>query len=447
MPEAHSDLATGPLDPQSAARYAGIVPRKLFWRLVPFLLLLYIVAYLDRINVGFAALQMNQQLKFTDAVYGLGAGMFFAGYFFFQIPSNLILERIGARVWISILMIAWGIISASTAFVTSAHGFYILRFALGVAEAGFFPGIILYMKRWFPLIVRARTVAWFMTAGPISGLIGGPLSGAILQMRTLDAFKGWQRLFIMEGAPAILLGFAAYAYLTERPQDAEWLDAGERSWLIHTLQHESESLVVGAPASALAAIASPRVWVLAIIYLGINFCTYGMSFWLPSLIRSLSGISDFRVGVLSAIPYVAAAIAMVVSGRHSDLTGERRWHVALPAFAGAAAFCVAASSTSLVALVIAISFALVGVNAMIGPYWAMPTTLLSGAAAASGIAFVNSIGNLGGFFGPYLIGKVKTSTGGFSGGLLLAAAALVIAGSLALASRINKYTTAASPIS
>lgn len=445
MGNAPFDRVPQPLAHSSTARYAHIVPSKLFWRLVPFLLLLYIVAYLDRINVGFAALQMKQQLNFTDAVYGLGAGMFFAGYFFFQVPSNLMLERLGARVWISVLMITWGIISGSMAFVSTSREFYVLRFALGVAEAGFFPGIILYMKRWFPLIVRARTVAWFMTAGPISGLIGGPISGAILQLHNFGSIRGWQWLFIMEGAPAVLLGLVAYSYLTERPQDAAWLDDGERTWLKETIEQESESSVVGAPTSALAAIASPHVWILAIIYLGINFCSYGMSFWLPSLIRSLTGVSDFRVGVLSAIPYVAAAIAMVLSGRHSDQTGERRWHVALPAFAGAAAFCVAANSTSLVALIVAISFALVGVNAMIGPYWAMPTTLLTGAAAASGIAFVNSIGNLGGFFGPYLIGRLRTSTGGFGGGLLLAAIALVIAGSLALATRINKYTTTTRP--
>ncbi len=412
---------------------------RVFWRLVPFLFLLYVVAYLDRINVGFAALQMKQRLNFSDAVYGLAAGMFFAGYFTFQVPSNLLLERFGARRWIATLMIAWGIVSCSMALVKTPHQFYALRFALGLTEAGFFPGIILYMKRWFPEATRARTVAAFMTAGPISGVIGGPISGAILQMGSAGMLQGWQWLFLMEGLPAILLGIVVYFYLSDHPSDATWLNPEERARLVAILDAESKLYVsnVVAP-SALAAFTSPTVWILSFIYLGLNFCSYGMSFWVPSLIRSLSGINDFLVGALTAVPYFAAALAMVISGLHSDRTGERRWHVAAPAFAGAAAFTVASSTTSLVPMILAVGLAVVCVNAMIGPYWAMPTAILSGAAAAPGIAFVNSIGNLGGFFGPYLIGKMKNETGGFRGGLLLAAVALVISGALALSVKIKR---------
>jgi MFS transporter, ACS family, tartrate transporter len=412
---------------------------RVFWRLVPFLFLLYVVAYLDRINVGFAALQMKERLDFSDRVYGLAAGIFFAGYFLFQVPSNLLLDRLGARRWIATLMIAWGIVSCSMSLVKTPLEFYVLRFALGLTEAGFFPGVILYMKRWFPEAARARTVGAFMTAGPISGVIGGPISGAILQMDTAGKLQGWQWLFFMEGVPAILLGIIVYFYLSDHPSDAAWLSPEERARLAATIDAESALYASSTvPPNALAAFTSPTVWILSFIYLGLNFCSYGMSFWVPSLIRSLSGISDFHVGVLTAVPYFAAAIAMVISGLHSDRTGERRWHVAAPAFAGAAAFAVASSTTSLVPMILAVGLAVVCVNAMIGPYWAMPTSVLSGAAAAPGIAFVNSIGNLGGFFGPYLIGRFKSETGGFRGGLLAAAVALIISGALALSVKMKK---------
>jgi MFS transporter, ACS family, tartrate transporter len=429
--------------PQAAFEDRALASR-VFWRLVPFLFLLYVVAYLDRINVGFAALQMKQRLNFSDAVYGLAAGIFFAGYFSFQVPSNLLLERFGARRWIATLMVAWGLVSCSMALVTTQKQFYILRFALGLTEAGFFPGVIVYMKRWFPEATRARTVAAFMTAGPVSGVIGGPISGAILQMHSAGPIEGWQRLFLMEGLPAILLGIVVYFYLTDHPRDAEWLTLDERSRLVATLASDARLYAGNAVTpSALSAFTNPRVWILSFVYLGLNFCSYGMSFWLPSLIRSLSGISDFLVGTLTAVPYLAAAIVMVISGLHSDRTGERRWHVAGPAFVGAVAFMIASTTTSLWPMIVAVGFAVVCVNAMIGPYWAMPTAILSGAAAAPGIAFVNSIGNLGGFFGPYLIGRSKTATGDFRGGLLLAAGALIVSGALALSIRMNNPKKAA----
>jgi MFS transporter, ACS family, tartrate transporter len=410
--------------------------RQLTWRLIPFLFLLYIVAYLDRINVGFAALQMGRQLSFTDAVYGLGAGMFFAGYFFFQVPSNLILQRVGARRWISLLMMVWGIISASMIFVSGPRSFYALRFLLGAAEAGFFPGVILYLKNWFPAQARARTVARFMTAAPLSGVIGGPLSGALLGVHLTSSLAGWQWMFFMEGIPAVLLGGVAFAYLVDRPEEARWLSTKERDWLVETLRRERAE-VTGA-AGVFAALGSRRIWMLAVVYFGLNTVSYGVSLWLPTLIRSLSGVSNFMIGVLSAIPYIAAAIAMVAVGLHSDRSGERRWHTAVPAFAGALALTGAAYSTSVGPSVLAISIAVLGVFSMMGPFWAMPTSLLSGTAAAAGIALINSVGNLGGFVGPYVIGLVRTSTGQFKGGLLLVSAALATSGAVALMVRSDR---------
>jgi ACS family tartrate transporter-like MFS transporter len=413
-----------------------VVVRKLTWRLVSFLFLLYIVAYLDRINVGFAALQMRQQLSLTDAVYGLGAGMFFAGYFFFQVPSNLALQRVGARRWIALLMMLWGVISASMIMVRGPRSFYLLRFLLGAAEAGFFPGVILYLKNWFPAKARARTVARFMTAGPLSGVLGGPLSGALLGLHLSGRLAGWQWMFLLEGIPAVALGGLALKYLVDRPEDARWLLPQERVWLVETLRQERS--VVAREGGAFAALRSGRIWMLAMVYFGVNTVSYGVSLWLPTLIRSLSGVSNFAIGVLSAIPYVAAAIAMVAVGLHSDHTGERRWHTAVPAFAGALALTGAAYSTSVGPAILAISVAVLGVFSMAGPFWAMPTSLLSGTAAAAGIAFINSVGNLGGFVGPYVIGVVRTSTGQFKGGLLLVSAALAASGAIVLGVRSGK---------
>ena len=413
------------------------VVHRLTWRLVPFLFLLYIVAYLDRINVGFAALQMREQLGLTDAVYGLGAGIFFAGYFLFQVPSNLVLQRVGARRWISVLMVLWGVISASMLFVTSARTFYGLRFLLGAAEAGFFPGVILYLKTWFPAQARARTVARFMTAAPLSGVVGGPLSGALLSLRS-SGLAGWQWMFLLEGIPAILLGVITASYLVDRPEDAEWLSQEERDWLIRTLNREEE--MKASREGVLTATRLFQVGILALVYFGLNTVSYGVSLWLPTLIRSVSGVSDLTIGILSAIPYVAAAIAMMLVGLHSDRSGERRWHTAVPAFAGAFAMVAAAYSTSLTPSIIALSIAVLGVFSMMGPFWSMPTSLLSGTAAAVGIAVINSIGNLGGFVGPYVIGLVRTSTGQFKGGLLLVSACLAVGGCLVLSVKVQNRT-------
>jgi ACS family tartrate transporter-like MFS transporter len=407
------------------------VVAKLTWRVVPYLFLLYVVAYLDRINVGFAALQMQKQLGFNDSAYGLGAGIFFAGYFIFQVPSNLVLERVGARRWIAALMVAWGVISASMALVTTPRGFYILRFLLGAAEAGFFPGVILYLKQWFPAGAQARTVAWFMTAAPLSGVVGSPISGALLELHHLG-LAGWQWLFLMEGTPAVILGFVSMLFLTDKPEDARFLHPEQKAWLIDTLRREKESHPYAGRSDVRAAFTSGRVWLLALAYFGLTTGMYGIGLWLPSVIHSLSGVSTFVIGLLAAIPYVAAAIAMVVVGFHSDRSGERRWHVALTAFVGALALAMGAYATSLAPEIIALSLALMAVFAMCGPFWAIPSNLLTGTAAAAGIALINSIGNLGGFFGPYIIGLVRTSTGGFGGGLLVVGVCLALSGCVIL---------------
>jgi ACS family tartrate transporter-like MFS transporter len=414
---------------------AGVV-RTLTWRLIPFLFLLYIVAYLDRINVGFAALQMGRQLSFTDSVYGLGAGMFFAGYFFFQVPSNLALQRVGARRWIALLMVIWGVISASMIFVRGAHSFYALRFFLGAAEAGFFPGVILYLKNWFPARARARAVARFMTAAPLSGVVGGPLSGALLGMHLQPGLAGWQWMFLMEGIPAVFLGGIAFWYLVDRPEDARWLRTDQCAWLVETLRAERAAVTNGT--GVFSGLRKGRIWMLAFVYFGTNTVSYGVSLWLPTLIRSVAGVGNFEIGVLSSIPYIAAALAMVAAGMHSDRSGERRWHTAVPAFAGALALAVAAYSSSATPSIVAISIAMLGVFCMMGPFWAMPTSLLSAASAAAGIAFINSVGNLGGFAGPYVIGLVRTSTGQFRGGLLLVSGALAASGAVVLMVRSGR---------
>jgi MFS transporter, ACS family, tartrate transporter len=406
-------------------------------RLVPFLFVLYIIAYLDRINVGFAALQMREQLHFNDAVYGTGAGIFFAGYFFFQLPSNLILNRIGARRWICLLMVVWGVISCCMIFVTTPRNFYALRFSLGLAEAGFFPGMILYLRNWFPASARARTVALFMTAAPLAGVIGGPVSGALLSLHQRGGLAGWQWLFLIEGLPAIILGAVVVFFLTDLPANAVWLPVEQRQWLIDTLDQEHHSASATNSISAAAALSSGRVWLLSFLYLGMNTCTYGISLWLPTLLRSLSGVSDFTLGLLSAIPYILAAISMVIIGYHSDRTGERRWHAAILAFVGSAALLTAAYSHSVVPMIAALSLAVLAEFSMMGPFWAIPTTFLAGTGAATGIALINSIGNLGGFLGPYVIGRMRNSTGEFKGGLLVVAAAMAFAGCIAAATRFN----------
>jgi D-galactonate transporter len=426
------------VQPLSDPAIEASVLSRLTWRLVPFLFLLYIVAYLDRINVGFAALQMQEQLKFSDRVYGLGAGMFFAGYFLFQLPSNLVLHRVGARRWIALLMIVWGVIASSMISVRTPEGFYGLRFLLGAAEAGFFPGMILYLKTWFPEAARARAVALFMTAGPLSGVVGGPISGVLLSLPHRAGLAGWQWLFLIEGLPAMILGVVVFFSLADHPRDARWLSEQQRAWLLATLEREGAAQWMEHQPDALSVFFSGRIWLLVLVYFGLNTCSYGISLWLPKLLQSVSRESNLFIGVISALPYLAAAAAMVLVGQHSDRTGERRWHVSISAFVGAAALLAGGYANSLPAIVAALSIALMSVSSMVGPFWVLPTKFLQGTAAATGIALINSLGNLGGFFGSYVIGAVRTSTGSFRGGLLIAAATLALCGCLAPLVRTQK---------
>ena len=321
-------------------RLESAVVSRLMWRLLPFLFLLYIVAYLDRINVSFAVLQMRGQLGLSDRAYGRAAGMFFAGYFFFQLPSNLVLEKFGVRRWISGLMITWGVISCLMIFIRGPISFYAMRFLLGAAEAGFFPGMILYMKRWFPANARARAVAWFMTANPLAGIVGSPVSGALLGLSG-KGLSGWQWMFLMEGIPAILLGAAVFWALSDNPREASWLKGEEREWLLARLALEQQADSTLNKDNLWAVLASPRIWMLSIVYFGVSTTMYGVTLWLPSVIRSLSGLSYLLTGLVSSLPFLVTAIAMVVVGMLSDRSGERRWHTAMPAFVGAVALVAA----------------------------------------------------------------------------------------------------------
>jgi ACS family tartrate transporter-like MFS transporter len=410
---------------------------KLRWRLLPFLFTLYVVAYLDRINVGFAALQMKGQLGFSDSVYGLGAGIFFVGYFFFQVPSNLVLERVGARRWIGTLMIGWGVISSAMLLTHSAWSFYTLRFLLGVAEAGFFPGVIYYLRGWFPAEARAGVVALFMAAGPMSGIVGGPISGALLDWGRPGGLAGWQWMFLVEGVPAILLGTVAWVVLPNGPEDARWLGENEKGWLRARLVERQR------PSVELAGNRQPErpwysiraLWSLAFVYFGLNTCTYGVSLWLPSALKNLSGLPNLLLGVVSAVPYIVAVVAMVLVGMHSDRTRERRRHVAACAVFGAAALLTAGVSTGLAMSVAAFGLALAASSSMTGPFWAMASGVLTEVAAARGIAVINSIGNLGSGFGPYWIGYLRDVTHGFRAGLWSVAAVLFAAGMVVMSVR------------
>jgi MFS transporter, ACS family, tartrate transporter len=401
------------------------------WRLMPFLFLLYIVAYLDRINVSYGVLQMRGQLGLSDRVYGRAAGIFFAGYFFFQLPSNLVLEKFGVRRWISVLMIAWGLISCLMIFIRGPISFYVMRFLLGAAEAGFFPGMIFYMKRWFPARARAGAIAWFMTANPLAGIVGSPISGALLGLHGAG-LAGWQWMFLTEGTPAIILGAVVYVTLADTPQEAHWLSEEEKTGLLETLESErlAESLVP--QANYWQAAISPRIWLLSLVYFGVSTTMYGVTLWLPSVIRAFSGLSYFWTGVVAVIPFILTTAAMVLVGMRSDRTGERRWHTALSAFVAAAGLVVAGFTHSPVLVVAAISLGLAGAESMVGPFWALATSMMAGLSAGAGIAVINSLGNLGGYFGPDIIGFFRSGNGGFRGGLLAIGATVALSGLTAL---------------
>lgn len=417
---------------------AKTVPAKVRRRLIPFMFLLYVVSYLDRINVGFAALQMNADLGLTPAVYGFGAGIFFLGYCLLEVPSNLILERVGARIWIARIMIMWGLISACMMFVRTPTSFYVLRFMLGVAEAGFFPGMILYLTYWFPARERARALALFITSTAMSGIIGGPLSGLLLALNGTAGLKGWQWLFLVEGLPATLLGLVVLRILPNGPKDAKWLSANEKGWLLSRLAAERSAKEARQHFTLREALTSPRVLLLGALYLCLTMGIYGIGFWLPQIIKSLSQQSDITVGLLSALPYLVAVVSMVLIARHSDQTGERRLHVALSAFVGAVGMGISAFMHSPAALLAAIAIAAIGIWGALGTFWTLPTAFLSGTAAAGAIALINAIGNIGGFASPYLIGLVRGTSTSFTGALLLLAASLTLGGVLALTMQLDE---------
>lgn len=408
------------------------VLRKISRRLLPFLFTLYIIAYLDRVNVGFAALQMKSALGLSDAVYGFGAGIFFAGYLLFQVPSNLALVRVGARRWLSLLMIAWGVISAGMMFVHSPATFYTCRFLLGAAEAGFFPGIILYLTYWFPHSARAGSISGFMMAMPLSGVIGGPLSGALLSLHGAGGLAGWQWLFLLEGAPAIFLGALVWFFLTDVPQDAGWLNPAELASLTAALEREGNLAAPSRESFLHRIFLRPETWLLCGAYFTLTWASYGVGLWLPEMVRSFSGYSDWYVGILSTVPFLAAFAAMSFVGVRADRTRQPHLHFAGSTFAGAAAFLLSIPFHNVFFSTVFLSVAVAGVYSGFGPFWAMPGGFLSGPTVAAGIAFINSIGNCGGFFGPYVGGLIKQRTGNFAAGTALLAGVLILSGALAL---------------
>lgn len=405
--------------------------RRITWRIVPFIMLLYFIAYIDRVNIGFAALTMKEDLGFTASILGFGAGIFFWGYFMFEVPSNIILHKVGARIWIARVMVTWGIISAGMAFVDSPTSFYVMRFLLGAAEAGFFPGIILYLSYWFPAQHRAGVTAFFMAAAPISTAIGSPLSALLLEMEGVLNLHGWQWMFILEAIPALILGVAVFFYMTDKPEQAQWLKDDERNWLVTTMNAENAQKSAGAKHSILGGLANPRVLALALIYFGTSAGLYTLGIWSPQIIKQL-GVSSLTVGFLNAIPPIVSVIAMILWSRHSDKTSERTWHVVIACVAASIGLVVAAGANSIVGLIAALTLVNVGISCAKPPLWSMPTLFLSGAAAATGIATINSIGNLGGFAGPAMIGWVKDQTGSFAGGLYFVAGLLVMSAVLTL---------------
>ncbi|HAV5494601.1 TPA: MFS transporter [Acinetobacter baumannii] len=406
--------------------------RKIAFRLMPFLMLCYFCAYLDRVNVGFAKLQMMSDLQFSEAVYGLGAGIFFIGYFLCEVPSNIVLHKVGARRWIARIMITWGILSGCFAFVQTEWQFYTLRFLLGVAEAGLAPGLLLYLTYWFPSYRRARTTVLWFIAIPISGMIGGPLSGLIMdRMSGVHGWFGWQWMFVIEAIPTVLVGLLVLAVLKDSVQDANWLTQDEKNLVKQELAQDNQHKE--GHASVKEFIADKRLWLLAGIYFCVVMGQYAITFWLPTLIRN-SGISDnWHIGLLTSLPYMCAIVVMILAGRSGDHFQERRWHLIIPMCAGALALTFATLFASNLTLsLICLCIAASGVLTASSLFWMLPTNFLGGVSAAAGIAAVNSFANLAGFCSPYLIGWITTNTGSNAIGMFLITAVLIFGASLVL---------------
>lgn len=397
--------------------------RKISWRLIPLLFLCYIAAYVDRVNVGFAKLQMMDDLKFSDGVYGLGAGVFFIGYILFEVPSNVILYKVGARRWIARIMISWGVISAAMMFVTTPTSFYVLRFLLGVAEAGFFPGILLYLTFWFPAARRVKASSLFLSAIAFAGIIGGPVSGWILKnMVDVGTWKAWQWLFLLEGIPSILLGFVVLAYLDDKVDHAKWLTPEERKYVSRQIAAEEGAKAHG---GVMSVMSNGKVWLLALVLFTFVSGVYGVSFWLPSIIKAMGIKDSLDIGLLSAVPWIFGVVAMYFVARSSDRHLEYRWHSAVPAVVAAAGFVltVVFDGNTIVAM-IGLTIATMGIMSTFPVFWGMPTAMLGGTAAAAGIAFITAFSNLSGFAIPYAIGLIKEATSSTNAGLLMLAAIL-----------------------
>ena len=403
---------------------------------MPFLFVCYIFAYVDRVNVGFAKLQMQRDLNMSDAVYGVGAGIFFLGYFIFEIPANMIMQRLGARLWLGPIMIVWGVVSACTMFVRSATGFYVLRFVLGMVESGFFPGVILYLTYWYTRQHRAKMVAAFMTANPLSGVLAGPISGAILAFASdAGGLRAWQWLFLLEGIPSILAGAVTTFFLDDNPSRARWLTSDERGLLLDRLQKEEDAKRSGGKSRRrlIDAFKSGQVWLLCVVYFGFVMGNYGLWFWLPQMIKDTLTPDPWKIGLVSVIPWATAAIVMVVFAHHSDITGERRWHVALAGILGFLAFSASTLPGISGALgLAALTFAAIAVMCGQSTFWALQTAILSGSAAAGGIAWINSVGNLAGYVSPFVIGEIRDATGSMTLALLVLSASCLMAGLVVL---------------
>jgi ACS family tartrate transporter-like MFS transporter len=400
-------------------------------RLIPLLMICYFVGYLDRVNVSFASLTMNRDLHLSPAVFGFGGGIFFLGYFLFEVPSNLMLERVGARRWIARILVTWGLISACTSAVRGEWSFYGIRFLLGLAEAGFYPGIILYLTWWFPSYYRSRIIGLFMTAIPISVVLGSIVSGWILSLDQFAGLAGWQWLFILEGGPAVILGIIVYFFLTDQPEGAHWLVPEQRVWLAKRIADERAARETVHHYALGETFRNGRVWALTLVYFGQNVSGYGLVIFLPQIIKRF-GVSDVQTGLLNAIPFAFAAVAMVLWGLHSDRTGERNMHCAAACFVNFVGLAVCVMLNNPFALMVAIIVSQMGQSAIAPTFWALPTAMLSGTAAAGGIALINAVGNLGGFAGPYAMGLIRGYTGSFSLGLLAISSGALVAGIVVL---------------
>lgn len=422
--------------------------KKVSGRIIPYIFVLYIVAFLDRVNLGYAALDMNKALGLSSEVFGLISGIFFFGYFIFEVPSNMLLHRIGARIWIARILITWGIVVIITAWAQNAAHLYILRFLLGVAEAGFFPGIILYITYWFRAKEQARAFALFMTALAASNIVGAPVSTWIMDHVHWAGMPGWRWMFVIEGTPAVIMGIVTFFYLTDRPDDAKWLTQEEKNWLNSELNKEREAKLKLKKYTTKEVLTNPRVWHLSLIYFTLVLGLYGIGFWMPTIIKAFSSVlSNTQVGLITMIPYIIGGIAMILWARRSDRTGERRIHTALPPFLGAVGLIGAGMTSNPYISILMMAVATVGIYSFFGPFWSLPALFLSEAAAAVGIAVINSVGNLGGFVGPYVLGMLKDATGKVTAGLIFLSVSLVASGILVLLMRKEHAKSAETNVS